>query len=338
MAHHYDGPDSQKELNEEKLKEFADRAEKGKSQAGVSNVSSNEPPPQEKKVGKPIEDTTGIHKPWEKKQSQIDLANEIGWHQITLTDLPTQGLFYPEGTSIAIRAAMANEIRHWSTINEDDLSALDDMLNYVLERCAKIKYPEGHSSWRDFKEIDRFYVLLAIHEITFVNGENKLQVRTSETSKIDVTKDMVQYITFDDRLMKYYSPEERLFVLQFKTGGTMKLTLPSVGVTNFLKTYIQRKRMAQEVIDEDFISFAPFVILDWKGLNDENYKQIILDSHNWSTAEISVITKVKDIFSDTVDPVVRYHDEEGGEREVPLSFQGGIKSLFLISDPFGELV
>ena len=138
--------------------------------------------------------------------------------------------------------------------------------------------------------------------------------------------------------MKYYSPEDRMFVLKFKSGKTMKLTLPAVGITTFLKNYIQRKRLAQEVIDEDFISFAPFVILDWKGLNDETYTQIILESHNWSTAEISVITKVKDIFADTVDPVVRYHDEEGGEREVPLNFQGGIKSLFLISDPFGELV
>ena len=335
MAHHYDGPDSQKELNEEKLKEFAERAEKGRTEATVSSVPKNSPPPT---IGKNIQDTLDVHKPWEKKDSQIQMANEIGWHQIAVGDLPTQGLFYPEETTIVIRAALSNEIRHWSTINEDDLSALDDMLNYVLERCAKIKFPTGTSSWRDIKEIDRFYILLAIHEITFVNGENKLQVKTSETKKIDVTKDMVKYITFDDRLMKYYSPEERLFVLNFKNGKTLKLTLPSTGVTNFLKTYIQRKRMGQEVIDEDFLSFAPFVILDWKGLNDETYTKIILDSHSWTTAEISVITHVKDIFADTVDPVVRYHDEEGGEREVPLNFQGGIKSLFLISDPFGELV
>ena len=322
---------SDKELNEEKLKEYAERAEKGKTEATVSNVSKDSPPPK-------IEDTSNVPKPWEKKQSHVDMANEIGWHQLPITDLPTQGLFYPEGTTIVIRAALTNEIRHWSTINEEDLSALDDMLNYVLERCAKIKLPQGNSSWRDFKEIDRFYVLLAIHEITFVNGENKLQVKTSETKKIDVTKDMVQYITFDDRLMKYYSPEERLFILKFKTGKTLKLSLPTVGVTNFLKTYIQRKRLGNEVIDEDFISFAPFVILDHRGLNDDTYTQIILDSHNWTPSEISVITHVKDIFGDTVDPVVKYHDEEGGEREVPLSFQGGIKSLFLISDPFGELV
>jgi hypothetical protein len=51
-----------------------------------------------------------------------------------------------------------------------------------------------------------------------------------------------------------------------------------------------------------------------------------------------MLNEIRSIFTDTVEPVVRYKDEEGGERVVPLSFQGGIKSIFLISDPFGELV
>jgi len=318
------------ELNEEKLKNFAEKAESGKTQANIVKVKDA--------VGTPIQNTSDVHKPWTEKQSQVDLSNQLGWHQLPIGDLPTQGFFYPEGTEITIRAAIGNEIRHWSTINEEDLSLLDDMLNYVIERCCKIKFSDKMSSWRDIKEIDRFYILLAISELTFVNGENKLQVKTSETSKVDVTKDMVKYITFDERLMKHYNSKERLFVFTLKNGKKIKVTIPSTGVTNWLKNYIQRKRLGNEVIDEDFISFAPFVILDWRGLNDNTYEQIIVNSHDWSTLEISILTKIRDIFGDAVDPVVRYQDEEGGEREVPLTFQGGIKSLFLISDPFSELV
>jgi len=318
------------ELNEEKLKNFAEKAESGKTQANIVKVKDA--------VGTPIQNTSDVHKPWTEKQSQVDLSNQLGWHQLPIGDLPTQGFFYPEGTEITIRAAIGNEIRHWSTINEEDLSLLDDMLNYVIERCCKIKFSDKMSSWRDIKEIDRFYILLAISELTFVNGENKLQVKTSETSKVNVTKDMVKYITFDERLMKHYNSKERLFVFTLKNGKKIKVTIPSTGVTNWLKNYIQRKRLGNEVIDEDFISFAPFVILDWRGLNDNTYEQIIVNSHDWSTLEISILTKIRDIFGDAVDPVVRYQDEEGGEREVPLTFQGGIKSLFLISDPFSELV
>ena len=292
----------------------------------------------EEGVGPGIQDTSGVKKPWEKSTEQVEFSNSLGWHKLPIADLPTQGLFYPEGTEIAIRAATGGEIRHWSTLNETDYSLLDDMLNYIIERCAKIKFPGSSSTWRDIKEVDRFYIILAIRELTFVNGENKLQVNVSETKKIDVSKDMIDYITFDERLMRYYSPEERLFALKFKNGKELKITIPSVGVTNWLKNYVTRKRQANEVFEEDFISFAPFVLLDWKGLNDATYSKIVIESHNWSFAEISLLTEIRDIFINTIDPVVKYYDEEGGERTVPLSFQGGIKRLFIISDPFGELI
>ncbi len=289
-------------------------------------------------VGAKIEDVSGIRKPWEKPEEQISLANQIGWQKIPIKDLPTQGLFYPEGTEILIRAAVSAEIRHWSTLNDDDLSAMDDMLNYVIERCAKVKFPQGVSSWRDIKEVDRFYILLAIRELTFIDGENKLQVKTSETSKIDVTKDMIDYIKFDDRLMQYYDETLRNIVMNFKNGKRMVISIPSVGVTNWLKNYINRKRQMNEVIDEDFISYAPFVVTEWRGLNDDTYAKMVMDSHSWTAPEISMLVKIKEIFADTIDPVVRYKDEEGGERTVPLSFQGGVKSIFVISDPFGQLV
>ena len=309
--------------NEEKAKDFVEKTEK---------------PAENIVVGTPLTPVTGVRLPWQVSQEKRDLQNEIGWEKLKITDLPTQGLFYPDGTEITIRSAAGGEIRHWSTLNEDDLSALDDMLNYVLERCCNVKYPNNKlSTWRDIKEVDRFYILLAIRERTFVKGENQLQVKVSETNRIDVVKDMVNYITFDDRLMQYYSPEKRCIVLNFKNGRKIDVHLPSTGVTNWLKQYINRKRQMQEAIDEDFLNFAPFVIGDWRGLNDQTYEKFVLDSNNWSNSEISMLTEIRKIFSDTINPVIKYRDEKGGERVIPLNFQGGIKSIFLISNPFGEL-
>jgi hypothetical protein len=302
------------ENSEEKLKEF---------------VQSKEG-----QIGPPISPIPVGSSPLPFAQSR-DPQNELGWERLKITDLPTQGLFYPEGTEIIIRSATAAEIRHWSTLNEEDVFVLDDMLNYILERCCNVKYPDHKlSSWRDIKEVDRFYIILAIRERTFVKGENKLQAKVSETAKIDIVKDMVNYITFDDRIMKYYSTIERCIVLPFKTGKKIRVYLPSVGVTNWLKQYINRKR---NEIDEDFINYAPFVIGDWRGLNDDSYEKIVMDSNNWSTGEISLLTEVKKIFSEAINPVLKYKDENGGERVIPLNFQGGIKSIFLISDPFSQL-
>lgn len=313
---------SENNLNEEKLKDFVEKTEG----------------PKEAVIGAQLTPVTGVKLPWQATAELHDTQNEIGWEKLRITDLPTQGLFYPEGTEISIRSATGGEIRHWSTLNEEDLSALDDMLNWVLEKCCNVKYPNNKlSTWRDIKEVDRFYIILAIRERTFVKGENNLQVKVSETNRIDVVKDMISYITFDEQLMQYYSPEERCIVLPMKTGKKLRIYLPSAGVTNWIKQYIIRKRQMQEPVDEDFINFAPFVIGDWRGLNDATYEKMVMDSNNWTDLEVSLLTETRKIFSDTIDPVIKYRDEKGGERVIPLNFQGGIKSIFLISNPFGKL-
>ena len=313
--------------NEEILKNYVEKEE-----ATINKIQN-----ENEESSKIINTHTGP-KPWETKQDIIDKRKEIGWDNLKIEELPTQGLFYPAGTKIAIRAATGQEIRHWSTINEDDLSGLDDMLNYIIERCATITFPNQPSTWKDIKEVDRFYILLAIRERTFKNGENKLQVKVSETETMEVTKEMIDYIDFNNKLMEYYDPDERLIILKFKNGKNLKITLPSVGVVNWIKHYVQRKTQQQEPFDQDFINFAPFIILDWRMLNDDSYEKIVIDSQGWSTVEVSMLTKVRDIFTEAINPVVKYKDEQGGERQLPLNFLGGIKSLFLISDPFSELI
>ena len=300
-------------------------------------VEKQETPIVTSQIGPKITEIPGTKMPWEKS---LPVGNQLGWIPLQMADLPTRGLFYPIDTVVAIRSANGGEIRHWSTLQEEDLSALDDMLNYVIERCVTIKAndPEGmHLSWKDIKEVDRFYLLLAIHELTFPNGENKLQVKITDTKKLDVKKDMVSYISLDPKLMNYYDEVERCFVLKFKGGKILKLDIPSVGVTQWLKNFILRKQRGQEYIDEDYLSYAPFVVRNWRGLNEDTYLKYVEDSQKWDVTTISLLVHVKKLFADTINPVVKFTDEGGVEQTAPLNFQGGIKSLFLISDPFGQL-
>ena len=102
------------------------------------------------------------------------VVEEIGWIRLKPETLPSQGIFYPQGTEITIRAASAGEIRHWSTLDEDDLLSLDDALNRVAEKCCRIKFPTMMGSFKDIKEIDRFFIVFAIREFTFKRGENNL--------------------------------------------------------------------------------------------------------------------------------------------------------------------
>jgi hypothetical protein len=74
----------------------------------------------------------------------------MGFMEIPLTDLPSSGIFYPEGTRIHVRSASGGDIRHWSMVDETSLLAIDDALNYIIARCVTITIPgERPGSWKD---------------------------------------------------------------------------------------------------------------------------------------------------------------------------------------------
>ena len=276
------------------------------------------------------------------QQDDPILAAEIGWKNIPMDSLPSQGLFYEPETQLAIRSASVAEIRHWSTIDENDLIATDDMLNFIIEKCCRIKAPGKPGNFKDLLEIDRFYLIFAIRDYTFKNGENKLMLTVQDDDgieeKIEVTKDSLDYFNPDERLMNYYNAEERCFKLDMKNGESFELYLPTLGIMNFIKSYIRQKQQQQRNFDKAYVKYAPFLFKDWKTLTQAVYDKSVQESLTWSLQRISVLDKLVEILSSSINPQIRYMSSGGGERTSPLNFPGGVKSIFLISDIFGELV
>jgi hypothetical protein len=107
---------------------------------------------------------------------------------------------------------------------------------------------------------------------------------------------------------------------------------------NFIKNYINTKRQAAKNIDRAFIKYAPFLFPEWRTLTQSVYEKAVQESLVWSLQKLSVLDKMVEILSNSVKPQIRYISSSGGEKVAPLNFPGGVKSIFLISDPFGELV
>jgi hypothetical protein len=270
------------------------------------------------------------------------LAGDIGWKNLPIQNLPSQGLFYPDGTEVAIRAASVAEIRHWSTIDENDALGIDDMLNFVVEKCCRIRMGGRPANYKDLKEVDRFYVIFAIRDFTFKNGENKLftyiEGEDGNEEKIEITKDVLSYFNPDEKLMKYYSPDRKCFVFPMKSGEIFECHFPSLGVMAFIKSYARAKAQRNQNFDKAFLKYAPFMLEEWKGLTDREYERVSQESLSWSIQKISLMDKVTTMLAGSINPQVRYLKPSGEEDAVSLSFRGGIKSLFLIPDIFDELV
>lgn len=283
----------------------------------------------------------------EQKQVSDNLKDGIhkrglGFIELPVKDLPTKGIFYPDGTKFYIRAASGKEIFSWSQTNETEILEINNSLNYMLSRCLSVKMPGHLADYKDVKEIDRFYIILAIRDFTYPEGNNELMININEHKQIPLRKDNIDFIKFSDKLMKYYDKDNLCFTVSsitLKNGSVKKLCrpvhiyIPNVGVTEWLKDYVQKKSQKQELFDKNYVQLAPMLIADHRGLTDESYDAYIesfsyLEEDVNSYIDLSVIDLFKKSISQSIIPQFVYQDEEGVEQKAPLSFQGGIKSIF----------
>ena len=98
----------------------------------------------------------------------------VGYIEFDTANLPSGGNFYRSDMKIHIRPARVGEIRDFSTMDEQNIKDVDDKLNNMLMMCIKINFGKGAGSYKDLMEEDRIYLLLALRELTFKDGESQL--------------------------------------------------------------------------------------------------------------------------------------------------------------------
>lgn len=261
-------------------------------------------------------------------------TNGAGFVPIKVEDLPTKGLFYPVGTKIYAKAATLGEIKNWSLMDETDLSQIDDGINSIIESCVNIVFPTNYAhgaTWRDLKDIDRLYIVLAVHDFTFPKG-NDIQITVNETENVPVNKDKIEFAKFSTKLMKYYNPEKLCFSFPAKAkcfkDGLFHVYVPSIGVTKWIKEYMQEKQRDREGFDQKFMVSAPLLIASHRGLNIDTYYDLIDQTAEWTPYEWALLSKVKMNIESAITPKLNYIDKGGVAKETPLHFRGGIKAIF----------
>ena len=277
--------------------------------------------------------------------SEIHGAADNYWKNIPYQTLPSKGMFYPDGSEITIRAASVAEIRHWSTIDESDFLDLDDKLNFILEKCLRFKCKDGILMWKDIKEIDRFYLVFRVHELTFPNGENKLMVNFgcdrsckgdgSYSKKIQLTSEYLKMFTLSDKAMQYYDSTKKCFINESTSiGETIEMHIPSVGAMLYVKNIMKEAQQNNEYIDKSFLRVLPYFVSDWRRMNSESIDRLRVNVTKWEANKFLFVSGFIDDIQKSVSLIIKHECERCGTvLERPLFFRGGytVKNLFAIS-------
>ena len=266
----------------------------------------------------------------------------LGWHVLDLTTLPSQGKFYPANAVIKIRSAKAAEIRHFSTMDENNYIDMEEKLNSIVETCMQITADKKRLSWKDLLEEDRIVVLLSIRDLTFPEPENKLVLKgkTEKTKKqVDVELAVKNLVPseIDEEIERYYSEKERTYVSKTRSAGEVRMKPPTIGVMQEITSYLKDRQEKDQDFDRAFIQVLPYMQPDWRTLGLSKIFQHEVDYKAWDEKKFMVIYRLAERMKIGVSTTLET-TFEGELVKAPLEFPGGIKSLFIISDLAGELL
>lgn len=343
-------PDHNNEFPEKEIESFLE------SEDLKYGKNSNEPltPKESPKSEIPAQPALGKARSAQIESSTVSGANDNFWKNLPLTNLPSKGLFYPDGAELTFRSATASEVRHWSTIDEDDILDIDDKLNFIIEKCVRFKINGGHTwlSWRDILEIDRLYIVFLIHEITFPDGQNELFVKlecnaacTEEDrykDEVKVRSQMLQFFEMPEELMQWYSPQYKCFeVVSEKLNETFYLYAPTIGTVERLRKRIAEIKSQGRQVDKAFIKVAPYLIQDWNSFGPNEYSQLFSSSLSWHINKFTFITKfAEQMRAARENSIVTSCPKCGSKLTSPIFSRDSftIKDLFLISGRLSQLV
>jgi hypothetical protein len=290
-----------------------------------------------------------------KAQSHVMLeesaAAESPWKLLDLASLPSQGLFYPKDAELLLRSAKTKEIRHWSTIDDNDPLDVREKINFILNSCTKFKVKGSPTSLNlnDFLEIDRYHILFRIHELTFPNQENKLwahiKCSNQQCGHVNQThvlsKNLIGF-KYPTEVMKWYSPDERCFVIASeKLNETFRLYMPTLGIGSKLR---QKRRSDEErgvELDTSFYKHAPYLTREWRREDIESLGSLKMSTLDWSENKFVVVHKFTELLEKASLNKVASVCEKCKTQTESHIFLGGsftVKDIFIISAGLDELI
>lgn len=287
-------------------------------------------------LGKVNMDTFGQARP-EKTADQF-----LGWMVLDQEELPSKGKFYPHETVIKIRSARASEIRHFSTMDENNYIDMEEKLNHIVEMCTQITAGDKRLSYKDILEEDRIVLLLSIRDLTFPEPENKLILKgKTEHTKVAVDIELSsRYLVATQvptEIEAYYSSKERTYVIKTRSAGEVRMRPPSIGVMQEITKYLKDRQEKEVEFDKAFIQVLPYITPDWRQLNLPKIFNLEVDYKSWDQNKFMVIYRLAEKMKIGVETTLEM-EYDGEIAKAPLEFPGGIKSLFIISDLAGELL
>lgn len=273
---------------------------------------------------------------------------KIGYKNMPMVSLPSEGKFYPADFKLSFRAASFDEIKHYSSMDENDILDVNEKIGTVLNSCMRITFGGKQGSFEDLKEFDKIYMLFAIRDLSMFkhHRENKIFQELScsncgENNKKEIENDSLGYFSISDKVMKYYDEIKRGFTFKDDAIGEFTVYIPSIGTLKYVANYIKEKEIEKRkgkggFYDRQFLTFLQFLVPDWRLLNEDYVAKMYREYSNpdyWSYDKGDFMIDVAERINVTIKPTIEIKCSRCGRTSAPLIFfRRGYRSILSLSD------
>ena len=273
----------------------------------------------------------------------------VGYTRLDLSTFPSKGKFYRDDFEIHIRPAKVAEVRNFSTIDEENLREVDEGLNNIVVSCCKVMYGSQRGSYKDILEEDRIYLILSIRELTFKTGEQTLMMPVGKKScksqdcksqdSMELRTSNLQFNSVVEKFEKYYDNADRCYSVATKSYGVIQMAPPTIGVMRAITDYIRDREEKNLGWDKSTLAILPYLQREWRGWNEKDIFAKITSFQGWDSTKYTIVYRLAEDMKVGVKPEMVFPCKSCGEEvSVPLTFPGGIKALFIVSDISAELL
>ena len=223
------------------------------------------------------------HQPKLKVEVDNSTVDSLKYFSFDVKEFPC-GVFYPTGSTIQIRSAEVKEIQAYSMVDDNNYYDIVEKMNEMLASCIRIKYPDGRiGSYMDLRDPDRFYLIFAIRELTFQQGNSlvtKANCSCGLEVQIELKRENFKNFEMPEKLKKYYDPSYRCFTFETISGDIYHLAPPTIGLQKSFTDYIVKENAEKRKPNLSFLKIIPFVLYDRTTITQEGIKAKLEEFQN----------------------------------------------------------
>lgn len=290
-----------------------------------------------------ISNTNRSSKTVDKDEMSDNYNKTLGIIEIPLVNLPTKGIFYNADMRLYIRPAQTAEIKDYSLMDETNPLDINDKINNIISSCVELKGAKLYS-YKELVEDDKMFIALSVRELTFPKGESVIKMRPmcphcEHENEFELRTENLQYYNENADLSKYFSREDKCYNVRTKDFGVIKLSSPRVGVMQQITEYAKNKQANRQKWDKAYIQILPYLILDWKGLNEKTITETLIGMQSWTPAKFSLLFRLIEMMRNGIKQTLSYNCVKcGHDLDVNVEIEGGMRTLFVPNNTLEQLI